>query len=259
MIVKDLTSALGLGSREHVAIVGGGGKTSLMFALADELRLGGRRVVTTTTTKVRKREAYRSPCVSFIPSEMIWQKSLRDSLDRHGHVFVAQSRLESGKIEGIPTALADAIYQEPQVDYLILEADGAAGRPVKVPAGHEPVIPSSASVTVAMMGLEALGKQLDKKVVFRLDQFKEMTGLKPGDTLTSKALAKIFCAPKGLFKGTPMSATRVAFLNKLDLLTNDREAKELAELLLQGINTPVDQVIIGSIEKKHYLVFAKKL
>ena len=253
MIVKDLASALGLGSREHVAIVGGGGKTSLMFALADELRLGGRRVVTTTTTKVRKREAYRSPCVSFIPSEMIWQKSLRDS------VFVAQSRLESGKIEGIPTALADAIYQEPQVDYLILEADGAAGRPVKAPAGHEPVIPSSASVTVAMMGLEALGKQLDNKVVFRLDQFKEVTGLKRGDTLTSKTLSKIFCAPKGLFKGTPMSATRVAFLNKLDLLTNDREAKELAELLLQDLNSPVDRVVVGSIEKKHYLVFTKKL
>ena len=168
---------------------------------------------------------------------------------------MAQSRLESGKIEGIPTALADAIYQEPQVDYLILEADGAAGRPVKVPAGHEPVIPSSASVTVAMMGLEAIGKQLDKKVVFRLDQFKEVTGLKLGDTLTSKTLAKIFCAPKGLFKGTPMSATRVAFLNKLDLLTNDREAKELAELLLQGLNSPVDRVVVGSIIWKYYLVY----
>ena len=109
------------------------------------------------------------------------------------------------------------------------------------------------------MGLEAIGKQLDKKVVFRLDQFKEVTGLKREDTLTSKTLAKVFCEPKGLFKGTPMSATRVAFLNKLDLLTNDREVKELAELLLQGLNAAVDRVVVGSIEKKHYLAFAKEL
>ena len=259
MIVKDLASALGLGPREHVAIVGGGGKTSLMFALAEELRSGGKRVVTTTTTKVRKREAYRSPCVSFIPSDTVCQKSLRDNLDRHGHVFVAQSCLESGKIEGIPAVLADVLYRESQIDYLILEADGAAGRPVKVPAGQEPVIPSSASVVIAMMGLEAIGRKFDAKVVFRLDQFKKVTGLKLGDILTVEALAGIFYASGGLFKGMPESVRRVAFLNKLDLLTSDHEARELVELLLKDMSNPVDPVVIGSIKKRHYLVFEKKI
>lgn len=255
MIVKDLTSALGLGAREHVAIVGGGGKTSLMFALAEELRLGGHRVITTTTTKVRKREAYSSPCVSFFSSDSGWHSELNNCLDRHGHVFVAQSHLKSGKIEGVSRSLADAIYQETQVDYLVLEADGAAGRPVKVPLEHEPVIPSSASVTVAMIGLEAIGEKLDTKIVFRLDQFKEVTGLKKGEMLTPKALSKIFSSPKGLFKESPMPAIRIAFLNKLDLLTKDLEAKELAELLLNDLNAPVDRVVAGSIIRKYYLVY----
>ena len=51
-LAKDLTTALGLGAKEHVAIVGAGGKTSLMFALAEELRMHGGRIVTGTTTKV---------------------------------------------------------------------------------------------------------------------------------------------------------------------------------------------------------------
>ncbi len=56
-----LISALGLGPREHIAIVGGGGKTSLCFALAEELLRTGTRVITTTTTKVWHKEANRAP------------------------------------------------------------------------------------------------------------------------------------------------------------------------------------------------------
>ena len=41
----DLITTLGLGPREHMAIVGAGGKTSLMFALAEDLFIGGKRVV----------------------------------------------------------------------------------------------------------------------------------------------------------------------------------------------------------------------
>jgi len=63
--VSNLFSALDLGSRELVALVGGGGKTSLLFALAEELHQGKKLVVTSTTTKVRHREAQRSPCIVF--------------------------------------------------------------------------------------------------------------------------------------------------------------------------------------------------
>ena len=48
----SLIEALALGSRELISLVGAGGKTTLMFALAEELRILNRRVVTTTTTKI---------------------------------------------------------------------------------------------------------------------------------------------------------------------------------------------------------------
>ena len=66
---KDLFSALALGQREHVALVGGGGKTTLMFALAGELLQAGKKVITTTTTKIRGQEATRAPYKVFALSD----------------------------------------------------------------------------------------------------------------------------------------------------------------------------------------------
>jgi probable selenium-dependent hydroxylase accessory protein YqeC len=249
-----LTSALALGSVEHVAIVGGGGKTTLMFSLAEELRLKGRRVITSTTTKIWHHEAQRSPCVVFPHADSAWHDIVGDALDNHGHVFVGQGILESGKVQGISSELAGLLVKEPGVDTLILEADGSAGRPVKAHAQHEPVIPSSATVVIAVMGLEALGQLLEPEVVFRAELFEQITGLRQGERLTPKGLARIFQGSDGLFRGSPEPSRRVVFLNKLDLLSGDQEAKELADLILKTSRLPIDRVVIGSIIKAHYFV-----
>jgi probable selenium-dependent hydroxylase accessory protein YqeC len=251
-MVKDLTSALGLGPREHAALVGGGGKTTLMCALADELRSKGHEFIISTTTKVWKREALNWPNVLCDPSACDWREELKSALKKNGQAFVGSRILESGKIEGINPDLADSLYRETGIDYLILEADGAAGRPLKAPAQHEPVIPSSATVIVAIMGLEAVGKPLEEEVVFRPEQFMKITGLDRGEMITPNALARLFQSPEGLFKGAPASARRIAFLNKLDLVADDQEGRALADLLLKGPRPSVDSVVVGSILKNIY-------
>jgi len=249
-----LISALDLGPREHIAIVGGGGKTSLCFALAEELLQAGARVITTTTTKVWHREANRAPCRVFCPFGAPSYENLKEGLKREGHVFVAQGLLESGKVEGITRAMADSFFKDLQVDYLIIEADGAAGRPVKAPAAHEPVIPSSATMVIAVMGLEAMGRPLDPEIVFRPGPFREITGLEDGETITPAALARVFQSPNGLFKGAPDVARRIAFLNKLDLLASEEEGRTLARLLLRDPHAPVERVVMGSIEKRVFSI-----
>ncbi|MBW1766367.1 MAG: hypothetical protein JRJ65_04860 [Deltaproteobacteria bacterium] len=77
--VSRLTTALALEPREHLALVGGGGKTSLMFALAEELRLTRKRVVTSTTTKIRHREALSSLCVIVLQTDSSWRDKLRSA------------------------------------------------------------------------------------------------------------------------------------------------------------------------------------
>jgi probable selenium-dependent hydroxylase accessory protein YqeC len=146
----------------------------------------------------------------------------------------------------------DGLFGEPTVEYQLVEADGAAGLPVKAPAAHEPVIPASTTMVVAMMGLDAMGRDLVPGEVFRPVAVQEVTGLKAGETLNSSSLAGIFLHPNGLFKGTPDSAKRIAFLNKVDLLGNEGRALDLAARILSGAERRISRVVIGSIKERRY-------
>jgi probable selenium-dependent hydroxylase accessory protein YqeC len=252
----SLADALSLRAREHVALVGGGGKTTLMFALAEELRRNGKRVITSTTTKVLHKEAKQYEKVLLVGDDAQWRNKTGRGLGREGTVFVGRSILDSGKVEGISPSLADEVYQDSEVYYLIVEADGSAGHPLKAPAEHEPVIPSSVTMVVAMMGLEAISARLDEATAFRVEQVRNVAGLEPGGILTPSALAKVFLNPAGLFKGTPDMARRVVFLNKGDLIEEDRKAEELAHILLADPAKTIDRVILGSVREGVYKIMS---
>jgi probable selenium-dependent hydroxylase accessory protein YqeC len=251
---RDLVSVIPLRKRELIAIVGGGGKTSLLFALAEELRSRGSRVITSTTTKIRYEEALQAPSAMFIGSEPRWLDRVRGAVQGSGHLFVSRKSLDSGKVEGIDSRVANQLFEESLSDYLILEADGSAGKPVKVPASHEPVIPSATTLTVALMGLEALELPFSAETVFRGELFSRMTGIDPGEDLTPGILAKVFLDPAGLFRGTPPSAKRCVFLNKLDRLTGKEGAFALADLLLSAAGGEIARVVIGSLFNREYYI-----
>lgn len=249
----SLSEALDLGPREHVAFVGGGGKTSLMFALAAHLVGRGKTVLTSTTTKVSHKEARLAPSVVLLEGSEK-KEELKEKLKSVRHVFVSERFLDSGKVQGIASFLADSYYRELPLDYLLIEADGSAGRPVKAPALHEPVIPESVTVVSALLGLEALGRVCSAETVFRPELAEKITGLGPGEKLAAFALAKLFSHPQGLFKGTPASARKIAFLNKLDLLSDGLMATDLAELILADAGNDVSLAIIASLKKGSYLI-----
>ncbi len=247
-----LITALGLGPKEHVAVVGGGGKSTLCFALAEALGLTGARVISTTTTKVRQAEANAFPRKVLYASEGPGLEAVKKGLDEAGNVFVGRKFLENGKVEGISSTLADDLFRMPGIEYVITEADGAAGRPLKAPAAHEPVIPGSVTTVIALMGLKALGKPLGPDMVFRPALFKALTGLEEGDILTAERLARAFDGRMGLFKNTPVSARRMVFLNQLDVLTDDRSARDLARHLI-STEPLIERVLLGSFRKNVFI------
>ncbi len=256
--VDSLMQALAIGAREHVALVGGGGKTTLMYALAEELRRGGKRVITSTTTKVWHREALQYEKVLLVGDDPLWRDKTREGLNKEGGVFIGHSLLDSGKVEGISPSLADEVYHDSNIHYLLVEADGSAGHPLKAPAKHEPVISRSVTMVVALMGIEALGARLDEATAFRVEEIKKVTGLDTGGILTPDALARVFLHPAGLFKGTPDVARRVVFLNKGDLIKEERKAIELADILLADPLKEIDRVVLGSVKKGVYRIRTNK-
>jgi probable selenium-dependent hydroxylase accessory protein YqeC len=252
--VNALRAALSLAAREHIALVGAGGKTSLLFTLAEELTRAGKRVITSTTTKIWHHQVMKAPCVVYTDTLHSWRDRVKEGLVEVGHVFVGRCVLESGKVDGINPYTSDRLFGDLEVDYLLLEADGAAGLPAKAPAAHEPVIPASATLVVAMIGLESVNRPLSSEVVFRLDEMKKITGLAMSMPLTTTALSRLFLHPKGLFKGSPRLARRIPFLNKLDLLKSDQDALELAGMILDEGKAKISRVLIGSIKAGRYRV-----
>ncbi len=84
-----LSEALGIQSREVISLVGAGGKTTLMFRLAKELSLSGKKVVTTTTTKILKPTPGETGSLFIDPDEERIKNFLRRHLDHYRHITVA--------------------------------------------------------------------------------------------------------------------------------------------------------------------------
>lgn len=200
-----------------LSLTGGGGKTSLMFHLAHLLARSGKRVLTTTTTKIFPPASGQSTMVliNADPETVLLQAS--SHLHINNHITAAAAHMgDSGKLQGF-TPEAIGVFQESGVfDWILVEADGAARRPLKASAEHEPVIPPCTSVLVAVAGLEVLGEPMSEELVFRSERAGSLMGLAPGETITESALARLFAHPSGSFKGAPDHARRFIFLNKAD-------------------------------------------
>ena len=76
-------------------------------------------------------------------------------LAQHGSCLVV-GQVQGDKAHGVPPELPGQLLARPDVDFVLIEADGSRMRPIKAPAEHEPVIPPGATLVVPVMGIDAL-------------------------------------------------------------------------------------------------------
>jgi probable selenium-dependent hydroxylase accessory protein YqeC len=212
-----LSESLGLKTREVISLTGAGGKTTLMFRLAKELFLKGKRVVTTTTTKILEPASGETVSLFINLDEEELKQFVHKHLDEYKHITIARERLESGKLKGVSSDLVNDFWSSNEIDYIIIEADGAAGRPVKAPREGEPVIPSSTTLVVAILGVDGVEREVNEENVFQAERVSKLTGIPIGKKMTDEAMAILMTHPEGIFKGTPSSSRVIAFLNKVDI------------------------------------------
>lgn len=144
----------------------------------------------------------------------------------------------------------DALLSRNVTPWILVEADGAAGRPLKVPAAHEPVVPSRTAVAVAVVGLGGLGQPFHPETVFRLEQAAAVTGLLPGEVVTPDAVAAMVTHDAGLFKNTPPGAVRLLFCNQADLPGAEESGKALASALARKHPGFLQGIYLGSLREK---------
>lgn len=246
--MTSLRQALLLGEGGVISLVGAGGKTSLMFRLAHELSRAGDSVLTTTTTKIFDPEPEQSSRVLVSDSLPDLLAEAKGLLNHCGHITMARDRLSAeGKLGGFPPQIIDAIRDSHLFRWVIVEADGAAGRPLKTPADHEPVVPQSTTTVVGLAGLSGIGQPLTDQWVFRSDRFAEVTGVPPDANISETAVANAFAHNNGIFKNTSPKASRVVFLNQADMPESRIAGQRIANLLVAEIDVGIKRVIVGQL------------
>ncbi len=134
--------------RGITALVGGGGKTTLMYTLAEELKSRG-KVIICTSTKIKLPEQYPT-LFGASADDILAAFQTQDVL------CVAEKTAEEKLCA--PVLPFDALAQ--LADYVIVEADGAKRLPLKAHAPHEPVIPEGTQRVVMVVGIDGIGKPI---------------------------------------------------------------------------------------------------
>lgn len=208
--LDDLPTALGLGPRELVSLVGGGGKTTVLFSLGAGL---GRRVVLTTTTRMARDQTGGRPVLARPGDD-----ELVEAIDRHGPVLVrgrSDGAADDHKAMGVGPDECDRWFADvPGIDHVLVEADGSRHRPFKAPREGEPVIPSRTTLLVACVGTGAIGRVI-ADACHRPLRVAAVAGCSPYERLTPERLATVLASERGSRKGCPPGARYVALINQV--------------------------------------------
>jgi probable selenium-dependent hydroxylase accessory protein YqeC len=218
-----------------------------MFRLAKELFLKGKRVVTTTTTKILEPASGETVSLFINLDEEEIKQFVHKHLDEYKHITIARERLGSGKLKGVSSDLVNELWSSNKIDYIIIETDGAAGRPVKVPREGEPVIPSSTTLVVAILGVDGVEREVNEENIFQAKRVSKMTGIPMGKKMTDEAMAVLVTHREGIFKGAPSSARVIVFLNKVDIPNGVIKAKGIAQKIMERKHPQIERVVLGQL------------
>lgn len=237
--MMKISEALGLQDHEVVSFIGGGGKTTLMYRLAEEISLH-HRVIITTTTKIFMPPADEHPLVLLGKGETA-EMELEGFLQSGIRPVLGSEVLEDNKIKGIAPEAVNRLQDMAQ--YILVEADGSRGLSLKGHLEHEPIIPPATSVLVVVIGADVIGKPLLPQCVHRSEIVAERTGRETGSSINVEMIAGLITHPEGMLRFTPAGARVVAFINKIDRLADPGEAYRLGRLLL---GEKIRKVVLGS-------------
>ncbi len=222
-----------------VAFTGAGGKTTALYRLAAEMAPVFGPVVLTTTTAMLAPRPGEVDCLVWSPDYPALEEEIQETAAGRKplRIMAAAGLQDTGpaaKLRGIPGEWVDRLSKalSPPVGFILVEADGARGRPLKAPGPHEPVIPGSADLVIPVLGIDALDKPLAEAFVHRPELVAWLTGLSPGEMITAQALVSLFLHPDGLCKGTPPGTPVVPLINKIEDTAGLEAARELARMAL---------------------------
>ncbi|MFZ5587182.1 MAG: selenium cofactor biosynthesis protein YqeC [Thermodesulfobacteriota bacterium] len=237
-----LAAVLGLTRPGLIALVGGGGKTTLLWALAGELAAAGQDVIATTTTHIHPPLAGQAAGLWLCGADTPSPDELAARLAGGGPLCLAAGRTSVGKLRGLAAGQMAGLLARPGL-WVVCEADGAAGRPLKAWAAHEPALTGREAMLIVVAGAAGLGRPLTVETAHRPELLAAALGLDIGQTPEPEALAAHLAGPAGPLRAAPAAARRALVLGQADLTAPALRQRFLAAAAATGA---FERVLWGS-------------
>lgn len=206
------------------AVIGGGGKTTLLRTLGGELAAAGARVLLCTTTKILPFPDL--PC-AVAAAEL-------ERLGRQHRLLCAGTPVPgTGKLTTPEVPIGELVRR---FDYVLAEADGAAHRPLKAHAPHEPVIPPEANRVLCVVGASGFGQSI-AQAAHRPERYARLAGV-PETALATPQTEVAVLKAEGLGD--------LVFVNQAESSGAMADARALADLLEKP-------VLAGSLWRGEYV------
>lgn len=248
-----------------ISLVGGGGKTSAAFWLAQQFKAKGHNVFVSTTTKMYLPDINQADYfISLEETEGSLITHKFNYLSEPGITFCYQALIrsnnkqEKNKVSGITPTLIDTLKNESHFTVFIIEADGAKRLPIKAPDRHEPCIPITSDMVIGVTGAEVIHTRAIPERIHRWNLFSALTQCNAGETIDSRVLGNLIEHRQGMFKQAPEQAIKIWLINKIDLVSDYQKVKSLAQhvisktekldaiwLAAMNSHTPVKDVLMG--------------
>lgn len=233
-----LIHALGLPARGSLlSIVGGGGKSALLFALGRQLP---GRVLLTTTTRIFATQVGRA--IEFCE---VLDEGFEARLADGASGLLVIGRIDGDRAIGVAPSLPAQWLAHNQVQHVVVEADGSRMRPAKAPAEHEPVIAEGSTHVAVVVGIDALDAPI-ASATHRPERVSALLRLSQDALLGPEELARLICHRRGGLKGVPDTARAIAVINKVEGAAREMKAATVANAVLR--EPRIDRVICGALE-----------
>lgn len=221
-----------------ITITGAGGKTSLLFFLAEKLSEYG-KVLVTTTTKI------------YCPSEEKYESLIvgnNISSGKSKNITVAGSRIEDDKLHSLP--YEDINNMRTNYDFVLIEGDGAKEKLLKEWNDYEPCIPDFSTKIIGVINMDILDLNISEKNIHRFELLKEKFPKDINKKINSDFLQR-YILSADYFKNSSVDSEKYLFFNGIDgenYLTKFQKTLRTVHKLSE--NSFLPKIFMGSLKEK---------
>ena len=215
-------------------ITGSGGKTSLMFLLAEELANKG-KVLVTTTTKIYEplKEQY----------EILFLSDSNEEIKGNGkNIFIFVSKKVDGKL--ISPKEEELLKIKSKYDYILYEGDGAKEKLLKFWKEDEPVIFSFTNNIIGILNIKAKNLEFSEENVHRYNMYMNKNNKFFQKKNIDDEILKDYLINGEFFKN--FSGKKVLFLNGVENISEIKTAL--------NFSNDLENFMFGSVKEKKIYV-----